>query len=129
MQRIQKDEYTVNSKEEAFNQKIVVKYCDTVGLPIVHIPNEGKRSYAMASELQAMGMRAGFPDLFMPKASGKYHGLFIEMKSRKGKLTDKQSEWLARLSLNGYAVKVAHSSTEAIKAIEKYIKLNEEVIK
>lgn len=112
------------SKEETSNQIIVVKYCDTIHLPIVHIPNEGKRSYATASLLQAMGLRAGFPDLFIPKACGKYHGFFIEMKSKKGKLTDSQSEWLARLSLNGYAVKVAYSSTEAILAIEKYLKLD-----
>lgn len=117
------------SKEETNNQIVVVKYCDTIHLPIVHIPNEGKRSYATANVLKAMGLRPGFPDLFIPRAHGKYHGMFIEMKSKKGKITEQQSYWLSRLSLDGYAVKVAHSSTEAIKAINKYINLDKEAKK
>ena len=117
------------SKEETNNQIVVVKYCDTIHLPIVHIPNEGKRSYATASVLKAMGLRAGFPDLFIPKASGSYHGMFIEMKSKDGRVSEQQSFWLSRLSINGYAVKVARSSAEAIKAIKKYINLDKEAQK
>lgn len=114
------------SKEETNNQIVTVKYCDTIHLPIIHIPNEGKRSYATASVLKAMGLRKGFPDLFIPQAHGKYHGMFLEMKSKNGKISPEQSEWLSRLSLSGYAVKVAYSSTEAINAINKYINLDKE---
>ena len=108
---------------ESHEQKAVVMYCDIKGIPIIHIPNEGKRSPRQGKELKEMGLRRGVPDLFLFRACGRFHGLWIEMKWGKNKLTREQEECLYRLSSEGYAVKVCYTATEAIKAIERYISL------
>ena len=108
-----------NSSEDA-EQEAVVEYCDLLHIPIVHIPNEGKRSLSYAARMKRMGLRSGFPDLLVPLARGGYHGLFIEMKYGKNKTTKEQKEWLDRLSAEGYACAVCYNAAEAIKTIESY---------
>lgn len=110
----------VYASSEDAEQEAVVEYCDLLHIPIVHIPNEGKRSLSYAARMKRMGLRSGFPDLFVPLARGKYHGLFIEMKYGKNKTTKEQKEWLERLSAEGYACAVCYNAAEAIKTIESY---------
>ncbi len=110
---------TLCSSEDE-EQAAVIEYCNLRGIPVVHIPNEGKRSLSFAARLKRLGMRPGFPDLFIPRARGSYHGLFIEMKYGKGKTTKEQEEWLALLQGEGYATAVCYSSLEAINAINAY---------
>lgn len=110
----------VYASSEDAEQEAVVEYCDLLHIPIVHIPNEGKRSLSYAARMKRMGLRSGFPDLLVPLARGGYHGLFIEMKYGKNKTTKEQKEWLERLSAEGYACAVCYNSAEAIKTIESY---------
>ena len=111
---------TVYASSEDAEQEAVVEYCDLLHIPIVHIPNEGKRSLSYAARMKRMGLRSGFPDLLVPLARGGYHGLFIEMKYGKNKTTKEQKEWLERLSAEGYACAVCYNAAEAIKTIESY---------
>jgi len=104
-------------------QVAVIDYCAWARVPCFAIPNGGMRSKATAAKLKAEGVKAGVPDLFVPVARGKYHGLFIEMKFGKNRPTEKQREWLALLSRNGYAAICCHGSSEAIDAIEEYMRL------
>ena len=110
----------VYASSEDAEQEAVVEYCDLLHIPIVHIPNEGKRSLSYAARMKRMGLRSGFPDLLVPLARGGYHGLFIEMKYGKNKTTKEQKEWLERLSADGYACAVCYNAAEAIKTIESY---------
>ena len=111
---------------ELKEQIAVVEYCELRGLPIVHIPNEGKRSVVAGAMLKRAGMRPGFPDLFLPRPCGKYHGLFIEMKYDKGKTSADQEWWLATLSREGYAVRVCYGFDEAVRCIQAYLRKGEE---
>ena len=86
-----------------------------------HVPNEGKRSKAAGGRLKAEGLKAGVPDICLPVARGKYHGLYIELKSEKGRETEAQSWWLAALRRQGYAARVCHGWVEARECIEKYL--------
>lgn len=106
---------------ESEEQATVVDWCDLHGIPVVHIPNEGRRSAYTGANLKRMGMRPGFPDLFIPIARMGYHGLFVEMKVGKNKPTRAQIEWLRRLDAEGYAVCVRYGADAAIKSIENYI--------
>lgn len=113
---------------ETAEQITVVEYCDIKNIPVVHIPNEGKRSQAYGASLKRMGLRKGFPDLFIPVVRGNHHGLFIEMKYGKGKTTEDQKKWLSLLSSEGYACAVCYNADEAIKTIGSYMRLKKEGI-
>ena len=120
MKTVSASKKPIYASSEDAEQEAVVEYCDLLHIPIVHIPNEGKRSLSYAARMKRMGLRSGFPDLLVPLARGGYHGLFIEMKYGKNKTTKEQKEWLERLSAEGYACAVCYNAAEAIKTIESY---------
>ena len=104
-------------------QCAVVEYCDARGIPVVHVPNEGKRSVAAGARLKRAGMRPGFPDLLIPRARGRYHSLYIEMKAEGGKPTVEQVAWIRRLRKEGMCAYVCIGAVQAIKLIEQYMAL------
>lgn len=108
-------------RTEEQEQVAVVKYCTLRHIPIVHIPNEGKRSLSAAARLKAAGMQPGFPDLFIPAARGGACGLFIEMKVGKNKPSDAQEAWLETLNWSGYAVAVCWGFDDAKFVIDHYM--------
>lgn len=110
----------VNLSSETAEQEAVVEYCDLMRIPVVHIPNEGKRSASYGAQLKRAGMRKGFPDLFIPVPRKGYHGLFIEMKFGKNKTTAEQDKWLALLNSQGYLAVVCRGFEEAVTALKKY---------
>jgi len=94
--------------------------------PAVHkvtfsIPNSGKRTWGYAAKLKQEGMKAGIPDLLMCFPVHPYHGLFIEFKSKKGKLTSAQKEMISELKNKGYQVFVCYSVEEAIDITIEYL--------
>lgn len=103
----------------------LVTWCRMQGVPIIHIPNEGKRSQYVGRQLVAAGLAKGFPDLFLPIARGGYHGLMVEMKFGTGKLTEEQKDWLRFLKGEGYATYVAYSFEEGRDAVTMYLKQGE----
>jgi hypothetical protein len=111
---------------ESSIQKMVVQWADShhfLRNLVIHIPNEGKRSYSTAYTLKAMGMRSGIPDLFVAYPSNGYHGAWIELKSEKGKVSKAQSEFIELLRSQNYFVCVCFSFEEAVETIGKYCNL------
>lgn len=90
---------------------------------LYHIPNGGSRNPIEAANLKRQGVRAGVPDLCLPVARGKYHGLYIEMKYGDNKPTQNQKRWLRNLQRYGYATSICYSAEAAIADIEKYLNL------
>lgn len=88
---------------------------------LFHIPNGGKRDAREAARFKQMGVKAGVPDLFLAAPRGRFHGLFIEMKSPNGKVTEHQRKWLGELAKRGYDTAVCHSFEEARNKITEYI--------
>ena len=88
---------------------------------LYHIPNGGKRDYGTAKRLKAEGVKAGVPDICLPVPSGKYHGLYIELKAGRNKTTENQDKWLEALSLQGYFTAVCYGWNEAREVIIKYL--------
>ena len=107
--------------EESANQKAVVTYCRVYGLPIHSIENEGKKTPQAGARAKEMGKLAGVPDLFLPIMRDGFGGLYVEMKAKKGKLSDAQKEVIPVLRKNGYRVEVCHCAQEAIDVIENYL--------
>lgn len=119
----------MNRVSETGEQEAVIEYCAWRRIPVVHIPNEGKRSAAYAAQMKRMGLAKGFPDLFIPVAASGFHGLFIELKrDRKEKATEPQKAWIAYLNKAGYRATVCHGAEEAIREIENYIGGGNEVV-
>ncbi|MBD0844873.1 VRR-NUC domain-containing protein [Pectobacterium versatile] len=92
-----------------------------IGDYLLHIPNEGKRGPKAARDAKRLGVRTGVPDLFLALPRGGYAGLWIEMKSKGGKLSDKQEVWLNRLEDVGYRAACCFGLNQAVKCINDYI--------
>jgi len=92
---------------------------------LYHIPNEGKRSKSTGGRLKAEGLKSGVPDICLPVARGKYHGLYIELKKEKGgAVSANQKIWLSQLTHQGYYAIICHGWEQAKNEIEKYLNLN-----
>lgn len=85
------------------------------------IPNGGQRNIVTATKLKAEGVKSGVPDCFLAVPIGGDCGMFIEMKSPKGKLSENQKEWINALSSSGYKCAVCYSFDEAKEVITKYL--------
>lgn len=98
-------------------------------------PSGMKLPIYVAKMLKAMGYTAGTPDImiFEPRQnniivnSGTmkciYHGLFLEMKTHKGNLSELQEWFLHNLEARSYVVAVCFGYDSAIKVIDKYMAL------
>ena len=84
------------------------------------IPNGGGRSKAEGGRLKAEGVRKGVPDIFCAMPQGSFNGLYIEMKSREGRVSDEQDAWLDESRVLGYAGAVCRSADEAFDLWRTY---------
>lgn len=93
-------------------------------LHLMHaIPNGGKRDIRTAAMLKAEGVKPGVPDIFLPLPRGGCHGLYIELKRRKGGTVSKeQASWMEALSAKGYRCAVCHGWEMARDEILDYLK-------
>ncbi len=102
-------------------QQALVRWMRYMKLPVLHIPNEGKRSFALAAWLKAMGLRPGAYDLFLARARKGYHGYWIEMKKLGKKPTPLQVEFGEQMREEGYKAEWFDDWEEAKKSVEKYL--------
>ena len=97
---------------------------------LFHIPNGGLRSKTEAKRMKSAGVKPGVPDLFLPVARAGYHGLFIELKRKKGgRLSEEQKQWIADLEGQGYMAVSAYGCEEACDIIEWYFRLDKSMEK
>lgn len=105
---------------------------------LFHIPNGGSRNIIEAVKLKKLGVKAGVSDIFIPVpvlscTNGSenindlndviYCGLWIELKSKKGKLTKMQNEFFNKMNKMRYITKVCYSFEEAKNVIQNYLEL------
>ncbi len=88
---------------------------------LFHIPNGGTRDAVEGKHLKQQGVKRGVPDLFLPVPSGRYHGLFIEMKTDTGRVSMDQKWWIEQLNAVGYFVQVCHGWESAVRVLEWYL--------
>lgn len=85
------------------------------------VPNGGHRHKATAVRLKAEGVKRGVPDLCLPVARAGAHGLYIELKTERGKATPEQLGWIRALRRQGYVAEVCHGWESARSMIEHYL--------
>lgn len=98
---------------------------------LMHIPN-GLISQASMRKVKSLGVRRGYPDLFMPIPKGSYHGLFLELKApdidvARG-LSPDQKKVLKQLRDRGYMVATANCLSDATRVIIAYLEGKHETI-
>ena len=100
-------------------------------LNLLHGDSSGVRvPIGCAVKMKRAGAIKGWPDLFLAapiiswngNEQVEYHGLFLELKRRKGgKVDPEQAEIHRLLREQGYRVEVCHGSDQAIKVIMDYL--------
>ena len=90
------------------------------------IPNGTAASSPVeAAKAKRTGRKKGVPDVFLPVPSREYHGLFIELKRRNGRLSDlsdEQSQWIQALTEQGYKTVVCFGWEDAAQTISIYLR-------
>lgn len=114
-------------KSEYEEQRAVIQWAEVMQgrhpelALLLHIPNEGKRSFRQMQALKSIGLRKGVPDLLLPVARKGYHGLWIELKACKGRVSDSQREWIEALRKQGYGATVCYGAESAIECLKWYL--------
>ena len=96
-------------------------------IDIYHSPNEARRSVGEWVKLKKMGLQKGFSDIAILVPRHNYHGLFIELKSKRangkyGKPTHEQKAFIDRKKVLGYQAAVCYGLDEAISFTKDYFK-------
>jgi len=106
-------------------QKMVIAWADLqpeLKGRVIHIPNEGKRSIVGGFLAKKEGLRPGVSDLLIPIARGGYIGMWIELKSKSGKVSDVQRSFMADMETLGYMTTVCRSFDRAVHVISSYMR-------
>lgn len=98
-----------------------VKQC--TDLPFIHIANERKCSAQQGALLKRMGVMPGASDIFIPRSNGTLHGLFIELKTKSGKVSDNQNIFIEKMIFEDYGAMIAYGAEEAILIIKSFYRL------
>jgi hypothetical protein len=108
------------NNEEQTEQIKFATWLDKRGVRFYHVPNGGNRNMFEAIKFKRMGTKRGVPDICIPVARCGRHGLYIEMKSKVGVLSDEQKEWGIFLINEGYGFEVAKGFEHAKEIVEGY---------
>lgn len=88
-----------------------------------HPENERKCSAKEGAERKLMGVLKGVSDIVIPYPCGAHHGLYIELKFEKGRVSQEQEEFLSEMMARGYYGCVCYSKETAQEVIQEYLKL------
>lgn len=117
---VKNEEHYLQMAVFAWGQGLSSKHPELLNL--FAIPNGGHRHILTALKLKREGVQAGVPDLFLAVPNKKFHGLFIELKVNKNKLSLSQKNWHERLADAGYSVATCYTLDTAQKTIISYLK-------
>ena len=109
-------------KEEQI-QKAIAQTLDIANVQWCHVPNGGHRHIAVATKMKAAGAKPGVPDVMIfdePPTAKSAKGAALELKTRKGRLTDHQAEWCKALVERGWAVAVTKGLDEAMMQLRDW---------
>lgn len=90
---------------------------------LFHIKNETIADAKQIAIDKRQGVKKGVPDLCLPVPRGRYHGLYIEMKTDTGRASAEQKWWGEQLAAQGYFWEVCHGWQSAVAVLEWYLSL------
>ena len=104
--------------DEALIQVKIVKYLQSRGIYFFSVPNEAAAENKIRQmQLVSMGLRSGVSDLIMlyPKRSLT----FLEVKTQKGKQSDKQKKFESRVCEHGFKYYVVRSVEDVAEILTR----------
>ena len=124
---MQNKNVTRENHSEDWHQKQLIQWARKFGWGqfLYHIPNESIGGIKGVTRNRQMGCRKGVPDLCLPIPMSGYHGLYIELKTDRGRLNEDQKRWLKNLSAMGYRTKCCRGWKEAAKVLAEYMNEDE----
>jgi hypothetical protein len=93
---------------------------------IHHFANERKCSYQEGRKLKKMGVTKGVSDIFLGIPTELFYGLWIELKTEKGKLTDEQIKFINKKNERGYFAIAVWGLEAAKEVIRTYLRDEDE---
>ena len=81
---------------------------------LYHVPNGSNKGKAGGAIFKRQGLKAGVPDVCLPVPTANGAGLYLEFKTKIGRVSDSQKEWIERLRRYGHKVEVVRDTDEAI---------------
>jgi len=97
---------------------IRMQYPDAISF---HVANERATSPMRGAKLKQMGVLSGVSDCIILEPRGNFHGLLIELKAPKGRLTENQKNFLNKAEIKGYDVAVCWSFDEVMVKVDGYM--------
>ena len=80
-----------------------------------------RTNISQGRKMKATGYVKGMPDLQIMEAKGGYFGLFLEIKTYKGRATKEQKEWIEDLNDRGYKAAIVKGLQEALETLDNYM--------
>lgn len=87
-----------------------------------HIPNGGSRHPIEAARLKKQGVKAGMPDICLPVSRNGYNALYIELKRKGGRVSERQQEMMMLLTEYGNMAIVCYGTEQAVECIVDYLR-------
>lgn len=109
----------IKTPSEYDEQKMLIGWLNAMGIAYFAVPNEGLRTQRNGARLKAQGMVAGAPDIVLVDLTIAEVPVAIEMKAKKGRLTDSQRNMHDIMRRAGWLVIVAHGVDDAIGQLRK----------
>ncbi len=110
-------------------QKSIIEYIK-MQYNVLYCASAGglRTSITQAKRMKATGYVAGFPDLAIFEPNGEYHGLFLEVKTKKGRVSASQLAWIKKLNERNYRAVVVYSFDEAKREIDDYLTIKKNYV-
>ena len=108
-------------------QKSIIEYIKLQYPKALYCASAGglRTSITQAKRMKATGYIAGFPDLAIFEPLGYYYGLFLEIKTEKGRTSKKQLHWVESLNERNYKAVVVYGFDQAKKELDEYLNQKE----
>ncbi len=87
----------------------------------IHIANQRQTTQQQGRLLKRMGVKKGVSDIFIAVPMNGRGGLWIELKSTKGKPSQEQKVFVARMIRRGYDAAIVYGCEAAKEVILAYL--------
>lgn len=123
-----KKKFIIRQYTESAHQKAIIAYSKFRSIGkyklidfLIKIHNEGRKSLFEAIRDKSLGIKAGVSDLFLAFPSRGYHGMWVEVKSDKGKLSKLQKNWFDKMQFMKYYTVIVRNLDDFIREIDFYL--------